>query len=99
MISNPFIFCTFHSFNQIACWKQGSTDQNQIAWEQAVWYGSRTGPDQDQQTFENLGPIRTGRSVDPWLVEQATIIETNLICYRYNSLSDQQGYMPTEINS
>ena len=25
---------------------------------------SRTGPDQDQQNFENLGPIRTGRSSD-----------------------------------
>ena len=57
------------------------------------------GPDQDQQTLQNLGPIRTGRFVDPWLEEQATVIETNLICYQYNSWSDQQGYMPTEINS
>ena len=26
---------------------------------------SRSGPDQDQQSLENLGPRRTGRSVDP----------------------------------
>jgi len=59
----------------------------------------RTGPDQDQQALENLGSIMTRRSVEPWLEEQATVIETNLICYQYNSWYDQQGYMPTEINS
>ena len=38
--------------------KQGSTDRDQDPEK------SRTGPNQDQQNFENLGPIRTGRSPD-----------------------------------
>ena len=94
MILNPFIFCTFYSFNQIACWKQGSTDQNQIVWDQAVWYSPRTGPDQDQQTFENLRPIRAGRSVNP-LAGRTSNCNRN----QPDLLSIQQLVRPTRVHA
>ena len=47
---------------------QGSTDQNRSVLGPRVFKTFKNlGPDQDQQIFENLGPIRTDwRSVDPW---------------------------------
>ena len=38
---------------------QGPTDQNRLVQDQAVRFGPRTRPDQDQKILRNLGPDRT----------------------------------------
>ena len=43
---------------------KGSTDRNRLVLDGPRKISNETGPDQDQQNFENLGPIRTGRSSD-----------------------------------
>ena len=55
---------------------QGFTDQNRLVPDRdRDPEKSRTGPNQDQKKFENLGPIRTGRSPD--LVVREFLITSN----------------------
>ena len=51
--------------------------RTKTGWSRTVRFGPgpRTGPNQDQQNLENLGPIGTGRSVDPCVIQDS-------VCYK-----------------